>query len=199
MSGPSPIDSRDLATRVAKRYLLDRGQLLALVEDLYTVVTNQRPPEERQGPTEPPAYGDAHPGGSVTPIPDGEFIIVFDGGAIGNPGKGYGSYQIRGADGFLTERRLEFGDRITNNQAEFMTIIKALDELRTILGADAKQARVDILGDSQLVINTITGAWKARHPNMIPLQQQAVALLREFGQSSLRWQPRSKSVAILGH
>jgi ribonuclease HI len=184
---------------VAKRNLLDREQLLALVEDLYKVITHQSQRQERPRSTGSSAHGDAHAGGSATSIPDGEFTIVFDGGAIGNPGKGYGSYQIRGADGFFAERRLEFGDRVTNNQAEFMTIIRALDELRTILGTDAKLARVKILGDSQLVINTITGAWKARHPNVIPLQQQAVALLREFGQTNLTWQPRSKSVAILGH
>lgn len=199
MSAASSEDSQELATRVAKRNLLDREQLLALVEDLYTVVINQSRREQRTGSAEPTAHGDAQAGGSTPVIPDGEFTIVFDGGAIGNPGKGYGSYQIRGADGFLTERRLEYGDGVTNNQAEFLTIIRALEELGTILGADAQRARVNILGDSQLVINTITGAWKARHPNVIPLQQQAVALLRGFGHTSLAWQPRSKSVAILGH
>lgn len=184
---------------MAERTTLDREQLLALVEELHEIIINQSSVEEAPGSSDRAKPNEKANDGIGSSIPDVEFKIVFDGGALGNPGKGYGSYQIHGTAGFFTERRLEYGDRVTNNQAEFMTIIRALEELRSIMGVDAKLARVEIRGDSQLVINTITGAWKARHPRVIPLQQQAVALLREFGHTDLKWQPRSMSVAILGH
>lgn len=190
---------KDLTTRVAERNLLDREQLLALVEELHAIIVSQVPSAEPPGSSATTDGAETPADGAGSSIPDLDFTIIFDGGAIGNPGKGYGSYQIHGTAGFFTEQRLEFGDRITNNQAEFMTIIQALEELRSILGVDAPLARVQIWGDSQLVINTITGAWKARHPRVIPLQQQAVALLRNFASSDLKWQPRSMSVSILGH
>lgn len=185
-----------LAARVAERTNLNREQLLTLVEDLYEAIAS---PRQGDDSFDSRPEDDCQSEDVGSSIPDVDFTIIFDGGAIGNPGKGYGSYQIHGTAGFFTERRLQYGDRITNNQAEFMTIIQALEELRSILGIDAKLARVEIWGDSQLVINTITGAWKARHPRVVPLQQQAVALLREFGSTDLKWQPRSMSVSILGH
>lgn len=184
---------------MADRHRLDREQLLTLVEDLHAIIVRRVPSDELPSPAATAESTQSHANGAGSSIPDVDFTIVFDGGAIGNPGKGYGSYQIHGTAGFFSERRLEFGDRITNNQAEFLTIIGALEELRAILGIDAPLARLQIWGDSQLVINTITGAWKARHPRVIPLQQQAVALLRGFGSTELKWQPRSMSVSILGH
>lgn len=213
---------QSLATRVADRHLLDRDQLLALVEDMQSLIVSMQQTVDRQGkaiselqsragalmpPPEPSGSNSSANTNETTnsnrktaePVAGSDFTIVFDGGAIGNPGKGYGSYQIVGPDGVVSEQSLNYGDNITNNQAEFMTIIKALEDLRARQGDQTPRTRLAIRGDSQLVINTITGKWKARHPGLIPLHQRAVALLREFGRTDIKWQPRSKSVAILGH
>ncbi len=223
MSHQASGSRQSLAARVADRHLLDRDQLLALVEDLQSLVVSMQQTVDRQGKaisdlqartagaqTPPPElYGDT-PGSAANESATGrrrtaqtvagsDFTIVFDGGSLGNPGKGYGSYQIVDSGGVVAEQSLKFGDNITNNQAEFMTLIKAMEDLRARQGGNAARTRVAIRGDSQLVINTIMGKWKARHPGLIPLHQQAVSLLREFGRTDIKWQPRAKSVAVLGH
>jgi hypothetical protein len=43
-----------------------------------------------------------------------DYTLIFDGGSRGNPGPGYGSYQLtRVADGKQKTKRLEFGDHVT--------------------------------------------------------------------------------------
>jgi ribonuclease HI len=194
---------------VANRAGLDRDQLMALVEDLQRFALRQQETVDRQSEailrlqsrngagTTPVSQPTPRP--TASPVPGSDFTIVFDGGAIGNPGRGYGSYQISGPDGIIAEQRLEYGDNVTNNQAEFLTLIHALEDLRNRLADAASHTPIAIRGDSQLVLNTIAGRWKARHSGLVPLHQQAVALLREFGRTDIQWQPRSKSVAVLGH
>jgi len=56
-----------------------------------------------------------------------DYTITFDGGSLGNPGKGYGSYELRTATQTKGDViRKEFGDRQTNNEAEYKTLIAAL-------------------------------------------------------------------------
>mgnify|MGYP001369123830 CR=1 FL=1 len=140
-----------------------------------------------------------------TPLPAGEprrarhYTIVFDGGSLGNPGRGYGSYEIM-ADGELVRLgREEFEGSLTNNQAEYMTLIEALRWLAEALGDDRRHATVEIRGDSQLVINQLNGRWKVRNARMLPLVDEANALLRQFGSSRITWHPRAESVRRLGH
>lgn len=127
------------------------------------------------------------------------YEIVFDGGALGNPGKGYGSFHIMGPEGPLAHERLEYGDNVTNNQAEYRTLIAALKYLKARLGDKAPHSRVIIRGDSQLVINQVNGAWKVKNADLMPFRQEVVTLLRQFGDVDLAWHRRDKSVRLLGH
>jgi probable phosphoglycerate mutase len=131
---------------------------------------------------------------------DLSFNIVFDGGSLGNPGKGYGSYEItRQGEPYHFVDRMEHGNNLTNNQAEYMTLIAALDWLAEDLGDRRKQAKVTIFGDSKLVVSQINGVWKVRNANMIPLVKQAKELVARFGSCTITWHPRAKSVDRLGH
>jgi ribonuclease HI len=127
------------------------------------------------------------------------FTIVFDGGSLGNPGKGYGSYEIMSQGEPVQLQREEFGGSITNNQAEYMTLIEALKWLASELGDDSSRATVEIHGDSKLVINQINGTWKVRNARMIPLVEEATKLLMRFGKTKVSWHPRAESVKRLGH
>jgi ribonuclease HI len=132
----------------------------------------------------------------------GEFTIVFDGGSKGNPGRGYGSFKIFGPTGEIAHRELNYdhlGNRVTNNQAEYLTLIGALQQLQTILGDRAPSATVVVNGDSLLVINQLLGSWKVKNVDLQPLHRQASDLLRSFGQRRLKWHDRSNSVRVLGH
>jgi len=125
--------------------------------------------------------------------------VVFDGGSLGNPGRGYGSYRLRRGDAAWGPIvRLEHGSRITNNEAEYRTLIGALEALVAALDEPGATA-LEVLGDSQLVLQQLKGAWKVRAGNLVADHARARALLDRFGAVRLVWQPRAKSVALLGH
>lgn len=155
------------------------------------------PPAAPEPPTEPPpAFA---PESTTGPL---HYTLIFDGGAIGNPGRGYGSFQVTNARGAKLGDRLDFspaGEPITNNQAEYLTLIGALEHLREVLGDRAARATLDIRGDSQLVINQLLGRWKVNNEELKPLHERARTLLKSFGRTELRWHDRSNSVRTLGH
>jgi ribonuclease HI len=132
----------------------------------------------------------------------GLYTVIFDGGSLGNPGRGYGSYSIRGPNRYDVRQALEFadrGNRVTNNQAEYLTLIAALERLAGDLGELATEAAVRIRGDSQLIISQLVGGWKVKHPDLKPLHYRASELLQRFGRYDLAWQPRALTVRELGH
>ena len=132
-----------------------------------------------------------------------DYVLTFDGGSRGNPGQGYGSYLlIRVQDGAQLLQRLEFGDDYTNNEAEYDTLIAALQDL---VGRIAKAGRqpqefaLEVRGDSALVINQLQGRWQAKEPRMRGRRDRCLRLLRRFGAVNLKAQPREESVRVLGH
>jgi ribonuclease HI len=129
---------------------------------------------------------------------DVPITLIFDGGSIGNPGDGYGSYQLTVRDKAEAPKRLQFGSNYTNNEAEYDTLIAALEAI-LLRARDPKLIHLDIRGDSQLVIKQITGVWKIKEPR---LQQRAYHirdLLQQFGSWRATWHGRAHSVEALGH
>jgi ribonuclease HI len=128
------------------------------------------------------------------------FEIVFDGGSLGNPGKGYGSFDItRNGEEFDRQIEVQFGDAMTNNQAEYLSLIGALKSIINNPKVDAANATIIIRGDSQLVIKQLKGEWKVKHINMQPLWAEARGLLTEVKDWKAIWHDRSNSVRKLGH
>jgi ribonuclease HI len=134
--------------------------------------------------------------------PEQPISIIFDGGSKGNPGIGYGSYALRWPGLPQQIVQLQFGDGVTNNEAEYDTLAAALEavvkRLRE-LKADPMTARVEIRGDSQLVINQVRGEWKCTEERMRRRRDHVRSLLREFGAWEIRYHPRENNVRILGH
>lgn len=128
-------------------------------------------------------------------------VLVFDGGAIGNPGKGYGSFVFSGvATGGPI--RITFPGRTTNNVAEYQTLIGALQTVLHQLeahGRDPGKLTIEIRSDSQLVVNQLNGRWKVRNANLRTLHERASNLLNQFGGARLNWQRRELTREILGH
>lgn len=132
-----------------------------------------------------------------------DFVLVFDGGSRGNPGPGYGSFLIvRQSDGTERRKPLRFGPGMTNNEAEYDTLIAALEELRAWIaesGLDVANASVEVRGDSRLVLRQVGGQWRAKEERMAERRDRARALLKGFGRFRLVEQPREESVRLLGH
>ncbi|MEX1158871.1 MAG: ribonuclease HI family protein, partial [Thermomicrobiales bacterium] len=136
------------------------------------------------------------------PAPQADVTLVFDGGSLGNPGKGYGSFVYRGVVQTATPVRLEYPGRTTNNEAEYLTLLHGL---RTVLreverdGRNPEDVSITILSDSKLVVEQVSGRWKIRHAPLRPFQTEAIELLSRFSSWLLHWQPRIESVRLLGH
>lgn len=90
----------------------------------------------------------------------------------------------------------------SNNVAEYMALIQLLDHIYTkrpeFQGLKVK--KYVIAGDSQLVINQMAGAWKVRHPSLLPLRDSArvyVVNLVHVQKLDIefRWVPREGNLA----
>jgi ribonuclease HI len=170
---------------------LSQQELIELVRNLQSALAGQKR---------------ATPGGNqtarlrpATAVPGADYTVVFDGGSLGNPGQGYGSYEIAGPDGTIAARQVQFGNDMTNNQAEFRAVIAALEDLLERVGGQADARSLAVRGDSQLVIRGLTGEWRVKHPGLQPLHQRATDLLRRFRSVDLAWHPRRESVRTFGH
>lgn len=128
-----------------------------------------------------------------------DHLLVFDGGSLGNPGAGYGSYALfeHGQPGQV--HRLSFSEPMTNNEAEYHTLLGGLRALLGRLGAHAANATLEVRGDSQLVIQQVLGNWKAKDDRMRRLRDDVRRELSRFKRWRLVQQPREDSVKVLGH
>lgn len=128
--------------------------------------------------------------------------LLFDGGSRGNPGPGYGTYRVDFPEGNFFYDYLDFDRRMTSNEAEYQTLLTALDVLISLLretGKDPRNYKLEVRGDSALVLSQVSGAWKARDPRMRALRDQVRERLSQFGEHELTQVPRSVSVRYLGH
>ena len=171
---------------------LSHPQLIDLVRKLQSALAER----ERQVL---PASTSARQLQPVVALPGADYTVVFDGGSLGNPGKGYGSYEITGPEGSVAARKVQFGNDMTNNQAEFRAVIAGLEDLLERVGSGAGSVSVAVRGDSQLVIRGLTGEWRVKHPGLQPLHRQAADLLRRFKRVDVAWHPRRESVRAFGH
>jgi probable phosphoglycerate mutase len=173
---------------------LSQQQLIDLVRDLQHALASRERVTSASGPT-------ARDTGlqPARAVPGADYTVVFDGGSLGNPGKGYGSYEIAGPDGTVAARQVQFGNDMTNNQAEFRALIAALEDLLERVDPRADTLSVAVRGDSQLVIRGLTGEWRVKHAGLQPLHRRAADLLQRFGSVDLAWHPRRESMRTFGH
>ncbi|GGC71567.1 bifunctional RNase H/acid phosphatase [Hoyosella rhizosphaerae] len=116
-------------------------------------------------------------------------IIEADGGSRGNPGPaGYGAVVFDADSRSVLAERKEFIGTATNNVAEYKGLIAGLTAASEI-GA----REVDVRMDSKLIVEQMSGRWKVKHPDMIPLAREAATLARAFTSVKYTWIPREKN------
>lgn len=113
-----------------------------------------------------------------------EFTLYADGGARGNPGPaGAGAVVF---DNF-GKRVVEVSDYLgvaTNNIAEYEAVIRGLKKLAEAYPTDILMSSpLTIRMDSKLVIEQLKGAYKVKHPNLVPRYLEVKNILaRSFNQ-----------------
>ena len=94
-------------------------------------------------------------------------IVNCDGGSRGNPGKSALGVVIKTSKGEIIEEIGEYLGIQTNNYAECMAVVKALEVLRE---KDLFKARFYL--DSELVVKQINGEYKIKSENIAHLHQR---------------------------
>lgn len=87
------------------------------------------------------------------------------------------------------ESHMEYHEGITNNEAEYLAIITALN------GVTDKDNHIIILSDSQLVVNQINHKYGINNQNLRRLASQVWVLEKKFDKFELHWVRRSENKA----
>lgn len=100
-------------------------------------------------------------------------VVEADGGSRGNPGPAAYGALVRDAE--TADVLAEDGTTIgiaTNNVAEYSGLIAGL----RLAAEVAPGAAIEVRMDSKLVVEQMSGRWKIKHPDMVPLAREAAAL-----------------------
>jgi probable phosphoglycerate mutase len=115
-------------------------------------------------------------------------VIEADGGSRGNPGPAAYGAVLKDAD---TGRVIaEDGTTIgvaSNNVAEYSGLIAGLKLAREL----APEADLEVRMDSKLVVEQMSGRWKIKHPDMVPLATEARRLAPAG--ATYTWVPRERN------
>jgi len=104
-----------------------------------------------------------------------EVTIYTDGASRGNPGHAGIGAVILGANGSCLMELSEWIGIATNNEAEYIALIKALEAAKG-LGV----RKVSVRADSELVVLQMIGTYAVKSPRLRPLFMKAQRLKREF-------------------
>lgn len=126
-------------------------------------------------------------------------IIYADGGSYNNQTsdrKAYGSFLVEGEK---EQHRFTYGNH-TNNEAEYMTLIKALEYIKN----HREEKEFVIFTDSQLITKQIGGTWKCKNIKLNPLYNESKSLLDTLNNGNgkqvvLAWTDNKKMKKVLGH
>jgi len=114
--------------------------------------------------------------------------ISSDGASRGNPGPASIGVVFRQKDGPELCEHAEAIGRATNNQAEYRAVLAALEHCdRWGVG------RVHLLVDSELVARQLTGVYRVKSQDLLPIYQQVMHLARRLREFRVRHVPRARN------
>lgn len=105
--------------------------------------------------------------------------INSDGGARGNPGPAAIGVVIKDDGGKLIHKIGQSLGRQTNNQAEYMAVIIALEWLSK---NQKKPTQADFYLDSELVVKQLNGDYKVKNEDLFTKYSQIKQLIQSWGQ-----------------
>ncbi len=121
---------------------------------------------------------------------DKHLIIHTDGGARGNPGPaGIGVSTYDAGRRLIGEHKAYLG-RATNNQAEYLAVIAALER-----AADMNAEILDFFLDSELVVKQLKGEYRVKNADLAPLVQKVLNAIKKFKRVNFSYVPREKNAS----
>ena len=101
--------------------------------------------------------------------------LHIDGASRGNPGEAGFGVHVTTPDGTDVAQLYGYLGVASNNVAEYQALLHGL---RYALARGAR--KVHVFSDSQLVVRQMSGAYRVKHPAMVPLHREARDLARRF-------------------
>ncbi len=122
-------------------------------------------------------------------------IIYTDGASRGNPGQAaIGALFCNEKKEVIKRYSQYLGDKITNNEAEYMAIILALKKFNALFGKKlAQKTEIEIRSDSELLMNQLNGKYKIVNPKMQEFFIQIWNLKIDFKKVTFKFIPREKN------
>lgn len=117
-----------------------------------------------------------------------KLIIYTDGASRGNPGHSSYGFSIRDSDNKLVHEEGGYLGIATNNFAEYSAVLEALKYVENTL--DKEQIEMNFLMDSKLVVEQLSGRFKIKSQNLIPLISQIKHLQQGFTKVTFKHIPR---------
>ncbi|KXA92979.1 hypothetical protein AKJ66_03030 [candidate division MSBL1 archaeon SCGC-AAA259E22] len=114
----------------------------------------------------------------------------IDGASRGNPGPGGVGIVVKDDSGKILKKISEYlGDDLTNNQAEYLALIKCLKYCKNKGIKNAK-----ILSDSNLVVRQMNGQYEVRSENIRNLYEEAKKLESQIRKVTYMHIPREENL-----
>ena len=110
-----------------------------------------------------------------------EVRVNVDGGSRGNPGPAAIAAVVQDGNGEVVEERSEAIGTATNNVAEYRALLLGIARAAA-LGA----RRLELIGDSELIVRQVTGEYKVKDEALRELHRQVREALDEFERWSIR-------------
>lgn len=116
------------------------------------------------------------------------YIVHTDGAARGNPGPAAIGIVVEDDSGHTVYESSRTLGVHTNNEAEYLAIIAAIEYLREIRAKEA-----DFYLDSELVVRQLNGQYKVKEPRLQSLHGQATMLLNAVPTHTISHVPRKQN------
>lgn len=113
--------------------------------------------------------------------------VYTDGASRSNPGKSASGYLVLDSDDNILLQKSFYNGIKTNNIAEYLAIIAALEFVAHEYGYETE---LNLYSDSKLAINQLKGEYKVKNPELKKLNTEAVSTLKKFSQYNLFNVPR---------
>lgn len=121
-----------------------------------------------------------------------DFVINTDGACKGNPGPASYGYIIKNRGGAIVHQEGELIGVTTNNVAEYTAVVKALEYIVKRFFRKAPH-KIEVVADSKLLVEQLSGRYKIKSPNLIPLFTKIKELEIEAGNVFYRSVPRAEN------
>lgn len=108
-------------------------------------------------------------------MPHDALKLEFDGGSRGNPGPAAFGIVLRDPAGKVVYKLGRFLGNTTNNVAEYSGLVAGI-----AAALELGSRKLQIRGDSELVVKQLNGQYRVKHPNLKPLYEEAMSLLERF-------------------